>query len=521
MENAAKREGRPNRVLPVRDLSITLDALHQSSRPSQQTSPPSTPHFGTFSNEADDLGTTESGHISEDEKPLVAIIGCGYVGTQLIGSFSTQYDVLGFDVSKDQLRRVQGEFGGEGSRASFTLDPRHLTKATHFLISVPTLLKADKTIDTSYVKSALRNVRRYARAGSTVVIESSVAIGMTRQLLGPLAEERGFFAGMSPERVDPGRTEPPMKEIPKVLSGLDDVVPGSLDAIIRLYSPVFDTIVPVSSPETAEMTKLYENCQRMVAITYANEMADACIGHGIDPYEVCQAAATKPFGYTPYTPGLGVGGHCIPVNPYYLMANNSFPLLKLATETMWQRPERIGQRALEALLPVKPQDTLGQVRARKHSLTHNPLHENPFLSYKSPFDHSGEQVSAVELALDIATSGSEIGRANVRRASIVKPRVLVVGVGFKAGQSHLSNSPGLKLIQTLADSGRVDVMFADALVEQSCIPHIPRLSMDDWNKQSLRQFDMIIASFRQTGMDFKILEEMEEEENVRIEMWCP
>ncbi|KAI2470545.1 nucleotide sugar dehydrogenase [Annulohypoxylon bovei var. microspora] len=464
-------------------------ALKHTDKPAQDTSPPSTPQFATFQSEADelqDLKSASSDHIREDEEPIVAVIGCGYVGAQLIGSFSSQYDVLGFDVSKEQLRRVEAEHGGEGSRAHFTLDPRDLSMATHFLISVPTLLKADKTIDTSYVKSALMNISRYARAGSTVVIESSVAIGMTRQLLGPLAHEKGFFAGMSPERVDPGRTDPPMKTIPKVLSGLDDVVPGSLDAIVRLYSRVFDTIVPVSSPEAAEMTKLYENCQRMVAIAYANEMADACINHGIDPYEVCRAASTKPFGYTPYTPSLGVGGHCIPVNPYYLLSNSKFPFLKMATETMWQRPERIGQRALNALFQDNPHDIEG------HPIEKDGLFISNHTTYEQP--------------------------SQTRHFKGIRPRVLVVGVGFKAGQSHLSNSPGLKLIQTLADSRRVDVMYADALVEQCSIPNVPRLNMDEWNKTSLDGFDMIIVSFKQTGMDFKVLEELE---NVKVEMWCP
>lgn len=185
-----------------RNLSVSIGPLARSDKPSQQTSPPATPHVDTFSQETEgiqNLKLGDSDRIEEDDEPLVAVIGCGYVGTQLIGSFSTKYDVLGFDVSKEQLRKVEEEHGGEGSRTSFTLDPRDLTRATHFLISVPTLLKADKTIDTSYVRSALMNIRKYARQGSTVVIESSVAIGMTRQLLGPLAEEKGFYAGMSPE----------------------------------------------------------------------------------------------------------------------------------------------------------------------------------------------------------------------------------------------------------------------------------------------------------------------------------
>lgn len=302
-----------------------------------------------------------------------------------------------------------------------------------------------------------------------------------------------------------------MKTIPKVLSGLDDIIPGSLDAITRLYSRVFDTIVPVSNPETAEMTKLYENCQRMVAITYANEMADACIPHDIDPFEVCRAASTKPFGYTPYTPGLGVGGHCIPVNPYYLLANSSFPLLKMATETMWQRPEKIGRRSLASLFDeeIAP-DADGQVRetsAKRSSI-----------SKASAINAINRGMNEVHINNNVTPELAPSHVSKPRRTSIMIPRVLVVGVGFKAGQSHLSNSPGLKLIQTLADSGRVDVMFADALVEQCAIPNIPRLSMDEWNKKSLEEFDMIIVAFKQLGMDFNVLDELE---NVKIEMWCP
>jgi len=139
---------------------------------------------------------------------------------------------------------------------------------------------------------------------------------------------------------------PPARSIPKVVSGLDDCVPGSLDRIARLYGKVFDQVVKVSRPEVAEMTKLYENCQRMMAIAYANEMADACIPHGIDPFEVASAAATKPFGYLPITPSLGVGGHCIPVNPFYLFSNCDFPLLRAATEKMLNRPAAKDQRLL-------------------------------------------------------------------------------------------------------------------------------------------------------------------------------
>lgn len=260
------------------------------------------------------------------------------------------------------------------------------------------------------------------------------------------------------KRVDPGRMEPPMQAIPKIISGLDDIIPGSLNSILRLYSPVFDNVVSVSKPEVAEMMKLYENCQRMMCIAFANEMADACIPHGIDPYEVSSAASTKPFGYMPYTPSLGVGGHCIPVNPYYLLSNSDFPLLRAATEKMWQRPSMIAQRALDKL-------------------------------------HSDRR---------------KVGFGR-------KPRVLVVGLGFKRGQSHLSNSPGLELAKSLAMSEKVDLYFADSLVKQEAVPQILRLQDEDWNEDVLETFHMIIVAFKQINMDFDILDRLR---GVRIETWC-
>ncbi|KAJ4169645.1 hypothetical protein NW754_005797 [Fusarium falciforme] len=393
--------------------------------------------------------------------PLVAVIGVGFVGTGLVDSFSAKYDILGFDISEERVKDLRVEFEARPN-VSFTSTESDLKLATHFLISVPTLLLSDKSINLSYLKSALDKVNRWARPGSTIVIESSVAIGMTRELLGPIAKSRRLFAGMSPERIDPGRTEPPMRTIPKVVSGLDDVVPGSLDAIVRLYGRVFDTIVPVSKPEVAEMTKLYENCQRMMCIAYVNEMANACIGLGIDPYEVCDAAATKPFGYLPFQPSLGVGGHCIPVNPYYLLSNGDYPLLRAAAETMNERPAEIAQRIIDGFFGS---------------------------------DKGGRRDSGFE----------------------IRKRVLVVGMGFKAGQSHLVNSPGLQLAREL-NKFELDVAFADPLVNQSAVPDITRLADEEWTKEKLEEFDLIVVSFRQTGMDFGLLEELSED--VSVQMFC-
>ncbi|RDA93245.1 hypothetical protein CP533_6484 [Ophiocordyceps camponoti-saundersi (nom. inval.)] len=395
--------------------------------------------------------------VSPNAIPLVAVIGVGFVGTHLVSAFSRRYSTLGFDLSEKRLKEVGPSFHGN-PRVTLTSNPRALDNATHFLVSVPTLLHPDKSVDTSFLKGALRIVAEHARPGSTVVIESSVAVGMTRELLGPLAKQRRYYAGMSPERVDPGRTEPSVYAIPKVVSGLDDVVPRSLQSIVRLYSTVFDRVVPVSKPEVAEMTKLYENCQRMMCIAYANEMADACIPHQIDPFEVCAAASTKPFGYMPFTPSVGVGGHCIPVNPYYLLSNSSFPLLAAASETMVRRPAAIAQRIVDR------------------------LHERH----------------------------KQIGGSN-------KPRVLIVGVGFKAGQSTLSNSPALSLAHHISLSRTIEVQFADPLVRQEDVPQVPRLADDRWERETLESFDMIVVTMRQVGLDFSLLDEVE---GVEVEWWC-
>ncbi|WYZ39976.1 hypothetical protein EsH8_IV_000317 [Colletotrichum jinshuiense] len=396
--------------------------------------------------------------VDPNDVPLVAVIGVGYVGTHLVESFSAHYDVIGFDVSERRISEIREEL--PSNRIRFTTCKTDLQEATHFLISVPTLLTADKNIDTSYLQSAIATVAQHARPGSTVVIESSVAVGMTRSLLGRVAISHGFYAGMSPERVDPGRVEPPCHAIPKIVSGLDDIIPGSLTSIMRLYSQVFDRLVPVSRSEVAEMMKLYENCQRMMCIAFANEMADACIPHGIDPYEVTAAASSKPFGYMPFNPSLGVGGHCIPVNPYYLLSNSAFPLLEAAAEKMASRPAAIASRAIDSLV-----------------------------------------------------ADAKAGAAS----ALVRPRILVVGVGFKAGQSVLSNSPGVDLVQNFVRSGKVDVMFADPLVKQAAVPAAPRLADERWNRETLETFDMIIVAHRQHGLDFGVLEQLQ---GVKVEMWC-
>ena len=386
----------------------------------------------------------------------------GTVGLHLVEAFSTAYNVIAFDVSERRVQEIQKTVA---SNVVCTSNPSHLAEATHFLISVSTILdQGSRTIDISCIQSAIKTITTYARPGSTVIIESSVAVGMTRELLEPLMASKSLLCGMSPERVDPGRTYPTYDSIPKIISGLNE---ESLASIQELYSRVFQNLVPVSKPEVAEMTKLYENCQRMMCIAYANEMADACrslserLGGksgadiNIDPWEVANAAATKPFGYMPYTPSLGVGGHCIPVNPYYLLSNSEFPLLEACTRRMEDRPARIGDRII-----------------------------------------------------------AKLGfRANRR------PHILIVGLGFKRGQSVLSHSPGKALAVHLLSAYDVYVEYADPLVEESGVPFIPRMNDDSWSMESLGRFDAIVVAVDQPGYDYSLLDKLQAQ-GTHVEWFC-
>ncbi|KAL5448284.1 hypothetical protein PMIN06_007189 [Paraphaeosphaeria minitans] len=392
--------------------------------------------------------------VPAEPQSIVAVVGVGYVGTHLVEAFAGHYNVIAFDLSERRLAEVSKQL--TGLPIQFTSNARDISEASHILISVPTVLKVDKSIDTAYLRSAIATVEKHVKPGSTVVVESSVAVGMTRELVGPLMASKNLKIGMSPERVDPGRTLPAFEDIPKIVSGLDA---ASLESISALYGRVFHTLLPVSSPEVAEMTKLYENCQRMVCAAYANEMADACASIGIDAFEVSNAAASKPFGYLPFRPGPGIGGHCIPVNPYYLLSNCSMPLLEHATTMSWQRPADVANRFVQALL-------------------HEPY-------------------SPQRLIVDPS-----------------QLRILVVGVGFKRGQNVMSNSPGAAIIRTLKSEYSCHVEFADPLVGTDFYNAVPKMNTDaDWNVEYLSTFDGIIVSVNQEGLDMDVLAELR---NVKV-----
>jgi UDP-N-acetyl-D-glucosamine dehydrogenase len=224
-------------------------------------------------------------------------------------------------------------------------------------ICVPTPLSKTKDPDLSYVVSAAHAVAATLRPGQLVILESTTYPGTTREVVLPILEEGGLVAGedfflcFSPERVDPGNAHWHTRNTPKVLGG---VTAACLDAGIALYGRVFDTMVPVESAEAAELVKVYENTFRMINIALANELAQACEKLDVDVWGVIEAAATKPFGFMKFTPGPGLGGHCIPLDPHYLswkMRTLQYKtrMIELASEINAEMPEYVVRKVADAL----------------------------------------------------------------------------------------------------------------------------------------------------------------------------
>ena len=272
---------------------------------------------------------------AESRDVLFGIIGLGYVGLPLAVELAhAGYRVLGFDVSQ---RVVDGLGAGHShvkdvpdaqlkeilasGRFTATTDGSRLREADAISICVPTPLSKFKDPDVSYIVAATETIKKVLRPGQAIILESTTYPGTTREIMLPALESTGlkvgkdFFLAFSPERVDPGNPVYQTKNTPKVVGGITD---DCRRVVCALYQPAIDVLVPVSTTEAAELVKLLENTFRSVNIGLVNEMAIVCDKLGVDVWEVIDAAATKPFGYMKFTPGPGLGGHCIPIDPHYL-----------------------------------------------------------------------------------------------------------------------------------------------------------------------------------------------------------
>ena len=345
--------------------------------------------------------------------PRIGVIGLGYVGLPLAVVFAEAgVPVLGLDSSVPRVAQVNAGESYIEDVPSPRLAPlveQGLIQATTswdgmgdveaVIICLPTPLDEHREPDLSAVLGATETLAGHLTKGQLVVLESTTYPGTTREELAPLLEASGLIAGVdfhlafSPERVDPGREDWTTRSTPKVVGGL---TPLCTDKVVAVYGLAFDSLVPVSSPEVAEMTKILENVFRSVNIALVNETAMLCDRMGVDVWEVIDAAATKPFGYMPFRPGPGLGGHCIPIDPFYLT---------------W--------------------------KAREFDF------HTEFIELAGKINSQMPYFCVAKLARAL----------NDREKAIKGSTVLVVGVAYKADVNDMRESPALKVISLLLERG--------------------------------------------------------------------
>ena len=353
----------------------------------------------------------------------VGVIGMGYVGLPLAVEFARAgFKVLGYDVSERVVKLINDGKSHIGDVPAATVagyvkdglleattDPARLADMDAISIAVPTPLSKTRDPDMSYVLSATDTVAQTAHAGQVIILESTTYPGTTREMLQPAMQARGLevgqdvFIAFSPERVDPGNEKWNTKNTPKVVGG---ITTACTDVAVALYGACIDRVVPVSSPEAAELTKLLENTFRAVNIGLVNEMAIVCDKLGVNVWEVIDAAATKPFGFMRFTPGPGIGGHCIPLDPHYLAwkmrtLNYKTRFIDLASEINSDMPRWVVEKVADAL--------------------------------------------------------------NDERKAVNGSRVLVLGIAYKKDIDDMRESPALDVIRLLEELG-ADVVYHDPYV---------------------------------------------------------
>ncbi|MGZ4430526.1 MAG: nucleotide sugar dehydrogenase [Gaiellales bacterium] len=396
----------------------------------------------------------------------LAIIGAGYVGLPLAVAFADAgRSVVCIDTDADKVAAIAAgrsyveDIPSEQLRPlvasgaiTATTDHAAVAEADAIVISVPTPLSANREPDLSIVESAARSIACHVRVGHLVVLESTTYPGTTREVLRPILESGGLVAGidfhlaMSPERIDPGRTDFTVRTTPKIVGGL---TPGCTERARALYAPCIDTLVPVSSCDAAELTKLLENIFRSVNIALVNELAMLCERMELDVWEVVEAASTKPYGFMRFTPGPGLGGHCLPVDPFYLA---------------W--------RAREYDFPTEFIELAGKV--------------NQHMPY-----YCAERVTKA---------------LNAQRKPVSGSRVLLLGVSYKADVGDLRESPALRLMELL-DERSAKLSYHDPYV-----PHVAHeglaLESVELTDEALAQADIVCVVTAHSALDYARVAEL-------------
>lgn len=398
-----------------------------------------------------------------DKKARVAVLGLGYVGLPLAVQFAKAgFTVTGLDKDKDRVERIrnkenyisdvtQKDFLSvlKSGRFEASLDFKRLEDADIIIICVPTPLKRKYTPDVSYIVGAIRDMRRYLRKDTLIILESTTYPGTTNEMMQPEIEKSGLkvgkdiFLSFSPERIDPGNKNYDVTRIPKVVGG---VTPRCGKLTKLFYEKIIRQVHPVSSAKAAEMTKLLENSFRIINIGWINEVAMMCHKLGIDVWEVIEAAKTKPFGFMPFYPGLGVGGHCIPDDPLYLywkakQYGFSSKFIKLSADT-------------NSAMPLYAVGRVGDL---------------------------------------LAGSGIPLKGA----------KILILGATYKKDVKDLRKSPSLKLIEHFQSAGAA-VDYSDPLIPYLAIG-VLNMKAVKVTASALKQYDCVVIATDHTAVDYDLV----------------
>ncbi len=399
--------------------------------------------------------------LNKDAK--IAIVGLGYVGLPLAIAFSKKgFQTIGFDISENKINILQkgesdiADIGDDmlrkelASNFNVTNDARAIGAADAIIICVPTPLTETMEPDMSYIVNAMEIIKTHAKKGVLVSLESTTYPGTTREFICKTMVDNGFtlgkdfFASYSPERVDPGNKRYDTLNTPKVVGGVDEY---SKELAEILYSQVIETVVPVNSAEVAEMSKLLENTFRSINIAFINEMALLAEKMDIDIWETIEAASSKPFGFMKFTPGPGIGGHCIPLDPMYLSwkakSKNFYSrFIELAHETNHLMPEKMVEHAAVAL--------------NKHQK---------------------------------AINGS---------------RILLVGMAYKEDSNDLRESPGLHIYEELKKQG-AKVDFCDPKAPAFRVGNGEIKHSIDLDYSAFNQYDLVVLLTGHKVFDMKAI----------------
>lgn len=399
----------------------------------------------------------------KDKSAEIGIVGLGYVGLPLALAFvEAGFNVTGIDSDKTRINKITRGISYlldiESPRLKKTVNSGKLKATVSYsamrrvdviIICVPTPLTKTKEPDLTYIVSATNEIARFLRLGHLVILESTTYPGTTREVVLPLLESTGlkvgvdYFLTFSPERIDPGSRKFTIRNTPKVVGGME---PKSTKFAAMLYSHVSDKVLEVSSPEVAEMDKVFENVFRSVNIALVNELAKLCEKMNVNVWEVIKAASSKPFGYMPFYPGPGVGGHCIPLDPYYLAskAREYFfhtRFIELAAEINETMPEFIVQRIVDVL--------------------------------------------------------------NTRSKSVKGAKILVLGVAYKKDIEDVRESPALRVIELLIEK-KAKVSYNDPYIPEIKENGI-RLRSVNFDKRSIANYDCVVILTDHTCYDLNTI----------------